>query len=200
MQKNIHRYFLLNKPVNMLSQFIGAKGKNCLANIDFDFPEGTYALGRLDKDSAGLLLLTTNPAIVKLLFNKTKKHKRTYIAQVAKIVSLQKVDQLKNGVPILIKGNEYWQTSPCEVCIIEEPLHLPQAKNLLSEFIPYSWLSITLTEGKYHQVRKMTRTVGHICKQLIRVQIAEIELGNLKAGEVKEISEQDFFIQLHLAI
>jgi 23S rRNA pseudouridine2457 synthase len=195
-----HRYFLLNKPINMLSQFIGAKGKNCLANIDFDFPEGTYALGRLDKDSAGLLLLTTNPAIVKLLFHKTKKHKRTYIAQVANVVTEQTIEQLQNGMQIIIKGNEYWQTSPCEVRIIEEPLHLPQAKNLLSEFIPYSWLSITLTEGKYHQVRKMTRAVGHICKQLIRTQIAEIELGNLLVSEVKEIIEKDFFAKLGLEI
>jgi len=63
-----HRYFIIHKPRNMVSQFVSSHDVRLLGDLDFDFPEGTHAIGRLDKDSEGLLLLTTNKRITRLLF------------------------------------------------------------------------------------------------------------------------------------
>ena len=68
MPAHINRYFILYKPYNMVSQFISTHQVGLLTDIDFIFPEGTHAIGRLDKDSEGLLLLTTNKKITRLLF------------------------------------------------------------------------------------------------------------------------------------
>jgi 23S rRNA pseudouridine2457 synthase len=198
MSNIIHRYFVLHKPINMVSQFISSHDVNLLGNIDFDFPEGTHAIGRLDNGSEGLLLLTTNKAITKLLFQSKQLHKRTYIVQVANEVTEQALQTLRNGVSIRVKNGEQWVTTPCEVDIIDTPpIHFK--KEIGDRKIgPHTWLQITLTEGKFHQVRKMVFAVRHKCKRLIRVSIENIELGNLPAGEVKEYGEEDFFSLLKL--
>jgi 23S rRNA pseudouridine2457 synthase len=64
----LNRYFILNKPANMVSQFVSSDKVPLLGNIDFSFPEGTHAIGRIDKDSEGLLLLTTYKKITRLVF------------------------------------------------------------------------------------------------------------------------------------
>ena len=79
---NAHRYFLVNKPYNMVSQFVSSHDVRLLGDLNFDFPEGTHAIGRLDQNSEGLLLLTTNKKITKLLFQGPIPHKRTYLVQV----------------------------------------------------------------------------------------------------------------------
>ena len=80
----VHRYFLVNKPLNMVSQFVSSHDVRLLTDLNFNFPEGTHAIGRLDQNSEGLLLLTTNKKITKLLFQGTVSHKRTYLVQVKK--------------------------------------------------------------------------------------------------------------------
>jgi 23S rRNA pseudouridine2457 synthase len=76
------RYFMLHKPTNMVSQFIGTERVRLLKDLDFNFPEDTHAIGRLDSDSEGLLLLTTNKKVTKLLFKSKVPHKRTYLVKV----------------------------------------------------------------------------------------------------------------------
>jgi 23S rRNA pseudouridine2457 synthase len=66
----------------------------------------------------------------------------------------------------------------------------------LTAYLPYTWLLITITEGKYHQVRKMIGAIKHKCKRLIRVSIEDLELGNLAPGMVREMDEKDFFNKL----
>jgi 23S rRNA pseudouridine2457 synthase len=198
MLENTHRYFALHKPINMVSQFISSHDVNLLGSIDFDFPEGIHAIGRLDNNSEGLLLLTTNKAITKLLFQSTHLHTRTYIVQVANKVNEMALQTLRNGVSIMVKNGVQWTTTPCEVQIIEAPL-LHFKKELGDRKIgPHTWLQITLTEGKFHQVRKMVFAVRHKCKRLIRVSIEDILLEDLPAGEVRELSEKNFFSLLKL--
>jgi 23S rRNA pseudouridine2457 synthase len=189
----IPRYFILNKPINMLSQFIGHNTGNMLGKIDFDFPEGIHAIGRLDNASEGLLILTTNKKVTKLLFQSKIPHKRTYLVQVNDKVSEESLHAMRTGVEILIKGNVLWTTSPCEVELIIEPDKCYRIENRLYPNIPNSWLKITLTEGKYHQIRKMVVAVRHKCKRLIRTSIEEIELHDLPVGHVKEFEESEFF-------
>jgi 23S rRNA pseudouridine2457 synthase len=201
-----HRYFVVHKPVNMVSQFISSHDVNLLGSLDFEFPEGTHAIGRLDNNSEGLLLLTTNKKITKLLFQGPKPHTRTYLVQVKNKITSDTAAALSDGIQISAPGGSTYVTSPCTVTIVEEPLlyqHLFDA-SLLKPVVPVhqnvvtSWILITLTEGKFHQVRKMVAAVHHRCIRLIRVAIENIYLGNLPVGAVQEIQEDDFFKQLDL--
>lgn len=199
MEELAHRYFILNKPYNMLSQFIGDNfGNNMLGKIDYDFPEGTHAIGRLDNLSEGLLILTTNKKVTKLLFNSKILHKRTYLVQVDATITDQNISDLRSGVPILLRGNIMWTTSPCEVERIEKPDECYNIVNTLHPRHPHAWLKITLTEGKYRQIRKMIIAVNNKCKRLIRTSIEDLELGNLPVGQIREYSESDFFQMLKI--
>jgi 23S rRNA pseudouridine2457 synthase len=193
MNESGHRYFIINKPFNMVSQFISPDNVRLLGDLDFDFPEGTHAIGRLDSHSEGLLILTTNKKVTNLLFKGEVPHKRTYLVMVKHVVSEESVQQLRTGISIIVKGGEGWTTTPCDVAIVNKPpdlFHRPQA---LREQLPHSWLEISLTEGKFHQVRKMVMAIGHRCQRLIRTSIEDLELGDLAPGAVREIEEQEFF-------
>jgi 23S rRNA pseudouridine2457 synthase len=177
----------------MVSQFVSPDDVNLLGDVNFDFPKGTHAIGRLDKNSEGLLILTTNKKVTKLLFQGEVPHKRTYLVQVVYKVSVEDLQKLRNGVSIRIEGDVDWITSPCEAEIVEKPDWLFGYANELKEFIPHTWLLITLTEGKFHQVRKMVNALNYKCKRLIRVSIEDLMLEDLQPGEVREIEENSFF-------
>lgn len=198
MNSQPHRYFIVHKPFNMVSQFISPDEVNLLGDLSYTFPEGTHAIGRLDSHSEGLLILTTNKKITKLLFQSKVPHRRTYIVQVLNHISDESIDKLRQGVSIHIKGGVDWITSPCEVELIDKPNNLLPAVNLLPLQVPHSWLKITLTEGKFHQVRKMVHAMRHKCRRLIRISIEDLMLGDLAPGQVKEIQEQDFFSLLKI--
>jgi 23S rRNA pseudouridine2457 synthase len=189
----VNRYFIVNKPYKMVSQFVSPDKVNLLGDIDFDWPEGTHAIGRLDNNSEGLLILTTNKRVTKLLFESETPHKRTYLVQVEKVVTEERLRQLQTGITIRVKGGGYYTTAPCEVQIVEKPANLPKRGHEFREDLPHSWLTITLTEGKYHQIRKMVSSVYHHCKRLIRISIEDMELGDLPPGGVKEFKEEEFF-------
>ena len=191
-----YRYFMLHKPYGMESQFISPYAGPLLGDLSFSFPEGTHAIGRLDKHSEGLLLLTTNKKITALLFEGPVPHKRTYLVQVKHKVSEESLQQLRTGVPIRITGELFYTTPPCEVHIVE-PSHFPSPRPIPA-YVENTWLSITITEGKFRQVRKMVAAVRHRCMRLIRTSIEDMELGHLQPGMVKEVDESTFFKQLKL--
>ena len=194
-----HRYFILNKPINMVSQFVSTHDVRLLGSIDFNFPEGTHAIGRLDKDSEGLLLLTTNSKVTKLLFQGKVPHKRTYLVQVINKISEQTVAELSNGISISAPDNKNYFTTPCEVKIADPFSYNILDKNVrLHKNVTNSWITITLTEGKFHQVRKMVAAAGHKCLRLIRVSIEDIALDDLQPGEIKEVEHDYFFEKLKL--
>jgi 23S rRNA pseudouridine2457 synthase len=194
-----HRYFIINKPHSMVSQFIGEDKVAMLGNIDYDFPDGIHAIGRLDSHSEGLLILTTNKKVTKLLFNSKTPHRRTYLVRVKNKVSPEKLETLRTGVRIRIKDGEYYTTPPCEIDIIENPANLFPHQLELREYVAHTWLLISIYEGKYHQVRKMVSAINHRCQRLIRVSIEGLELGALAPGAVKEINEDDFFRLLNIS-
>ena len=198
MLENPHRYFIINKPYKMVSQFISPDKVNLLGDLAFDFPEGTHAIGRLDNNSEGLLILTTNKRVTVLLFQSDVPHTRKYLVQVEKHVGPEALHQLRTGISIRIKGGGFYTTTPCNVEIVEKPVDLPKRGHEFREDLPHTWLTIELTEGKYHQIRKMVSSVHHHCKRLIRVSIEDLELGNLPPGEVREIEEEEFFKKLHI--
>lgn len=193
-----YRYFVLNKPYNMVSQFVSSHKVRLLCHLQFDFPEGTHAIGRLDKDSEGLLLLTTDRRITRLLFQSKVPHFRKYLIQVRGVVDESVVEQLRKGVSIPVSEGTEYLTRPSDVEMVAAPVGLFSNGKELHERVPRSWLTISLTEGKYHQVRKMVQAVGHPCKRLIRLSIEDIELGDMQPGEIRELNQEEFYRKLRL--
>ena len=193
-----HRYFVLYKPADMVSQFHSVDAVRLLGAIDFPFPEGTHAIGRLDKDSEGLLLLTTDKTITRRLFNSGVKHLRRYLVQVRFTVGPDALAQLTNGLRISAPGGKDYLTEPCTVELLAAPPPLPPAPVPIHALAPHSWLRMTLTEGRYHQVRKMVSAVRHNCLRLVRESIEEIAIGDMQPGEVRELDKHEFYQRLKL--
>ena len=189
----MNRYFILNKPANLVSQFVSSHQVPLLGNLSFQFPEGTHAIGRLDKDSEGLLLLTTDKAVTRLIFSGKKPHERKYLVMLQNEMSEATFKHLSEGVKIKIKNGETYLAKPESVFRVHMPVSLyPWAKDT-REVYPHTWLMITLTEGKYRQVRKMTLAVKHRCLRLIRLQIENISIEEIAPGEVKELDKENFY-------
>jgi 23S rRNA pseudouridine2457 synthase len=198
MQAIPHRYFILYKPYNMVSQFVSSHDVRLLGDLNIDFPEGIHAIGRLDNNSEGLLILTTNKKVTKLLFESKTPHKRTYLVQVKNIVSAESLEQLRKGISIQIKNDVEYIAVPSSVEIINDPEKIFSIDKSIFSYYPFTWLLITLTEGKFHQVRKMVAAIKHRCNRLIRISIEEIKLEKLSPGEIMEMNEKDFFEKLKI--
>ncbi|MFL9832127.1 pseudouridine synthase [Flavobacterium sp. ST-87] len=182
-----HQHFILHKPYGYLSQFIyELKRKKKLLGELHDFPEGTMAIGRLDEDSEGLLLLTTDGKVSEQI--RSKKVDKEYYVQVDGIITQEAIEALKKGVEIGFNGTKYI-TKPCEAQFIKEiPNFGARGKKIRDErHGPTSWASITVNEGKFRQVRKMTAAVGFPTLRLVRVRIGNIHLNDLQSGEVIEV-------------
>ncbi|REG94118.1 pseudouridine synthase [Flavobacterium aquicola] len=189
-----HRHFILHKPYGYLSQFIyELKRKKKLLGELHNFPEGTMAIGRLDEDSEGLLLLTTDGLISEII--RSKKVDKEYYVQVDGVITQEAIDILKEGVEIGFDGGKY-KTKKCEARLIAEiPDFGPRGKKIRDErHGPTSWAAVTVNEGKFRQVRKMTAAVGFPTLRLVRVRIGNVHLNDLKAGEVLEV--EDFNINV----
>ena len=185
-----HRYFKIYKPYGYLSQFITnerpRKKKKLLGELG-DFPDETMSVGRLDQDSEGLLFLTTDgKASAEVTGNKIEKE---YYVQVDGQITIEAIKKIKHGVEISINGKNY-NTLPCKAFILEErPIFPERAKKIRDErHGPTSWISITLVEGKFRQVKKMTAAVGFPTLRLVRVRIGNEKLDKMNAGEVIELS------------
>jgi 23S rRNA pseudouridine2457 synthase len=193
-----YRYFAIHKPYDMVSQFISSHDVRLLGDLNFNFPEGIHAIGRLDNHSEGLLLLTTNPKVTRLLFQSEVPHTRRYLIQVKNKVTEETIRKLAEGVEIHVKGGLNYLTQPCKVTIVSKPAYLDSPSHEIPPHLPHSWLMIELKEGKFHQVRKMVAAVHHKCKRLIRLSIEDLELGHLNSGDVKELEEKHFFQLLRI--
>ena len=185
-----HHHYRIFKPWGYLSQFIyngkRASRKKLLGEL-YDFAEGTMAIGRLDEDSEGLLLLTTNGKVSFDLLSK--KFEKEYYVQVDGIITQEAVALLQNGLKISVQGTPY-TTKNCKARLIEPPTFPDRGRPIRDErHGPTSWVSITLREGKFRQVRKMTAAVGFTTLRLVRVRIGDHHLGDMQQGEVVEVEE-----------
>lgn len=184
----------------MVSQFVSSHPVVLLGSLDFSFPEGTHAIGRLDSNSEGLLILTTDKSVTKKLFQAAIPHTRTYLVEVRKSVTPDTIQLLNNGVQIRIKGGGIYTTTPCNARLVENPAEYIQINESKNIYEPSSWIMISLTEGKFHQVRKMVKAIGHRCIRLIRISIEGITLGYLPPGGVREMGEKEFFGLLGMSL
>ncbi|MEI8045783.1 MAG: pseudouridine synthase [Bacteroidota bacterium] len=181
-----HRHFIHHKPFGYLCQFVCELPRKKLVGSLYDFPEGTMAIGRLDEQSEGLLLLTTDGRVSEYI--RGRRIEKEYYAQVDGLIGDEAIEQLQQGVEIGIRDVKY-QTMPCKVSLLEkDPGFAPRARKIRDDrHGPTSWISITITEGKNRQVRKMTAAAGFPTLRLLRVRIGSVQLGDLLPGEVKEV-------------
>ena len=184
-----HRHFIIHKPYGYLSQFVyDLKRKKKLLGELYDFPERTMAIGRLDEDSEGLLLLTTDGKSSEKV--RSKKVDKEYYVQVDGIITQEAIEIMKEGVEIGLNGTKYI-TKPCQSSLLNEiPAFGARGKKIRDDrHGPTSWASITVNEGKFRQVRKMTAAVGFPTLRLVRVRIGNVYLNYLQAGAVLEVSD-----------
>ena len=191
MEKNKDQYyhFKMHKPYGVLSQFQSnakhERKKRFLGELH-DFPEHTMAIGRLDQASEGLLLLTTDGQVsYDICSNAIDKE---YYVQIDGIITNEAINLLEKGVEIGVDGAKY-TTKPCQVYKLETAPNVPERSRKIRDdrHGPTSWISITIREGKYRQVRKMTAAIGYPTLRLIRVRIGTISLDGMQSGDVLEV-------------
>lgn len=173
----------------VMSQFSPEGEKQTLAHYLSHLAKDIYPVGRLDYDSEGLLLLTNDTVLTHRLLEPKFAHKRTYFVQVDGDVSDEAIAQLSNGVIINNNGKDY-KTKSAVAKKINEP-EVPERNPPIRyrKNIPTSWLSLTLTEGKNRQVRKMTAKVGYPTLRLIRYSIGKVTIENLQPGMCIEVDK-----------
>ena len=188
--ENIHQHYKIYKPYGYLSQFVnnGQKKltKKLLGELG-NFPKKIMSIGRLDEKSEGLLLLTTNGKVSNEV--NSSKFEKEYYALVDGDINTEAINTLIQGVEIGFEGKKY-TTKTCKVKRLETSPNLPErSKKIRDErHGPTSWISITLNEGKFRQVRKMTSAVGYPTLRLVRVRVGNIYLSNMKVGEVIKLN------------
>ncbi|MGB3201827.1 MAG: pseudouridine synthase [Nodosilinea sp.] len=197
----MYQYILFYKPYDVLSQFSegntppASDAESRLTLKDFIPVADVYPVGRLDRDSEGLMLLTNHGRVQHRLSDPRFAHPRTYWVQVEQVPSAAALAKLRQGV--MVKG---YRTLPCRVARLHaEPLLPPRDPPIrVRQSIPTAWLEMTLKEGKNRQVRRMTAAVGHPTLRLVRVAIAHLHLGTLEPGQwrVATADERQRLLQL----
>jgi 23S rRNA pseudouridine2457 synthase len=184
------RYLLMNKPYGVLCAFTdpehergGRERRPTLADY-VDIPD-VYAAGRLDLDSEGLLLLTSDGWLIHRLSHPRYHQPKTYLVQVERRPNADSLTTLREGV--WVKGR---RTAPAGVELLRGEPDLPTRTIPIRErkTVPTAWLRLVLTEGQKRQVRHMTAAVGHPTLRLARVALGPLELGSLQPGEWRDLT------------
>jgi 23S rRNA pseudouridine2457 synthase len=186
-----YRYFVIYKPFGILSQFSGER--ETLKKLA-DFPTEVYPVGRLDKDSEGLLLITDDKALNNYLLHPTFGHKRTYLVQVEGLPSTEAIRQLEGGVEINVDGKIYKTKKAFAQLLAEEPV-LPERNPPIRyrKSVPDSWIRLSLIEGKNRQVRKMTAAIGYPTLRLVRWSMENLSIEGFDIGEVREFDQVEIY-------
>ncbi|HKW76580.1 MAG TPA: pseudouridine synthase [Terriglobales bacterium] len=178
------RSILFHKPYGVLSQFSGRSPNlgDCVSVKD------VYPAGRLDHDSEGLMLLTSDGALQHRLTDPRHAHPRTYWAQVEGVPEAADLQRLRAGV--MVQGR---RTLPARVERLDrEPDLAPRNPPIrFRKTVPTSWIEITLTEGRNRQVRRMTAAVAHPTLRLVRVAIGNLRLGDLAPGAWRDLTKDE---------
>lgn len=195
---NAHQYYIYYKPFGVLSQFSDEDGHHGLKRY-LDVPQDVYPVGRLDRDSEGLLLLTNDRSLNDALLNPRHHHRRTYYVQVEGLAGAEHMRLLQQPMAITVKKTKY-VTAPCTAKVLDEVPALPDRDPPIRfrASIPTSWISMELTEGKNRQVRKMTANVGLPTLRLVRFAIEALTLEGMNVGELRETTAAELRRMLHL--
>jgi len=178
------RFLLFHKPYDVLSQFSEQADSSARTLKDFIAVPDVYPVGRLDRDSEGLLLLTSNGRLQHRLSDPKFQHPRTYWVQVERIPTPEALQQLRQGLVI-----QDYRSRPAQVQLLDSPDLPPRDPPIrYRKSIPTAWLELTLTEGKNRQVRRMTAAVGCPTLRLVRAAIGVLKLAGLQPGEWRDLT------------
>ena len=197
MSQSTLMYFLINKPYGILSQFSN-EGNNVGLGTIYSLPKDIYPVGRLDLDSEGLLILTNDKRLNNDLLNPKHEHLRTYFVEVENVPNKAAIQELQSGVTINLKGKLH-RCKPCIVKMLEKTHfeeRIPPVNRIKHPIT--SWLSLSLSEGKNRQVRRMTAKIGHPTLRLVRIAIEDLQLGELPPGGIVQISRKVIYEKLKL--
>jgi 23S rRNA pseudouridine2457 synthase len=180
------RTLAFNKPYGVLPSFTDPKGRPTLA--EYVTVPGVYAAGRLDLDSEGLMLLTSDGRLAHVITDPRHKLPKVYLAQVERIPNYDALRELSQGIEL-----EGQRTRPAEVQLLSAAPELPDRPVPIRfrKSVPTAWLKITLREGMNRQVRRMTAAVGHPTLRLVRIAIGPIELGDLQPGQWRDLTKRE---------
>ena len=180
-------YIAFYKPYGILSQFTSNNPNETLGN--FNLPKDVYPVGRLDKDSEGLILLSNDGKFIEKLLNPLFDKEKIYWVQVEKIPDESSLDILRKG-GITIQD---YQTKPASIKILNpQPLFAERAPPVRTRLsVPTCWIEVIISEGKNRQVRRMTANIGHPTLRLIRMQVGKYRLGELAPGQWIKIRKSD---------
>ncbi len=175
-------YFALNKPHGFICQ--KSPGEKSIYDL-LESPKlpkphasSLFAVGRLDKDTEGLMIITNDGKLSDRLAKPEKNVSKTYLAELEKPISQEQISRMENGIEIIVGGKPY-KTKPCTIKSISDKK-----------------LEITIYEGKKRQIRKMLEAAGSSVSLLRRIAIGGLELGDLKAGHLKEFQREEIYKRL----
>lgn len=191
------KYYVFNKPYNVLSQFTRENDSESIADYFFLDDKDVYPIGRLDRDSEGLLILTNDKRLNNLLLNPKNHKTKVYFAQVEGDFSIKASKELKKGVRITVDKKPY-DTLPADAKKVEQPKFLwervPSVR--YRKEIPTSWVRIEIQEGKNRQVRKMLAAVGYPVLRLIRTRIENLDLNRIEPGDIQVYNQAEIYRKL----
>ena len=177
------RTIIFNKPYDVLPSFTDPENRPTLA--DYIKLPGVYAAGRLDRDSEGLMILTSDGVLAHRITDPRHKLPKVYLVQIERIPGESALNQLRRGVVI---GGA--RSRPAEIRLLAEAPVLPERPVPIRfrKNVPTAWLEITLHEGMNRQIRRMTAAVGHPALRLIRIAIGPVRLAELPVGRWRDIT------------
>ena len=183
------RYFALHKPFGVLSQFTDEAGNPGIASLELGLPRDVWPVGRLDRDSEGLLLLTNDMRYRSALTDPKSKCPKKYWVQVEGEPNMEDLASLERPMTLRIKGKQH-RTEGARVSVLEN-LSIPERNPpiRLRKHIPTQWIQMEITEGKNRQVRRMTAHAGYPTLRLVRIGIGSLMLEELELspGAVGEL-------------
>lgn len=165
-------YILLNKPIGYITTRSDELNRKTVYELIKNINTWVFPVGRLDKDTSGLIIFTNDNKFGEYLTNPESEVSKKYLVKIDRPIANEDVEKLKNGVTIL----KNYTTLPADVEIIK-----PDRKELL----------ITICEGKNRQIRRMFKALNYEVEDLMRVQIGEINIGNLKPGEWRYLKKSE---------
>ena len=164
-------YLLLYKPAGFLTTFKDPEGRPTVYDLIRDMGQWVIPVGRLDQDTSGLLLLTNDTRFAERITNPEYKIPKTYLVKTSTLLTEAQLDELRKGV------------------VLNDGPTQPAAVERLRDSAKYSFVEITISEGRNRQVRRMIEAVGSKVLKLVRTQIGALRIGDLPIGKYRELTQ-----------
>lgn len=189
------QYYAIHKPFGVLSQFSNEGIHPGLLHLKLGLPKDVYPVGRLDRDSEGLLLLTNDNRFKANLTDPDEAHARIYWVQVEGSPTAADLHAFERPMELTIRKKPF-VTAPAHASLLENmSIEERNPPIRFRKSVPTAWIELTIREGKNRQVRKMTAHAGFPTLRLMRIAIGQLQMSALKLspGQCQELSKEEAF-------